>query len=157
MFQNMFILAICKSHICYTHVSMSLTIALRMGLHRHVKVNQDLIANEIRKRIFWTLRMFLNEVSANCGMPKLLDDREIDQKLPIEVNDAYIKKPRILPQPREEVCHMAGGNSYRLLHQIRDEAIHTLYPATNASFSENSYDTTFVAVKNLETNLQQWT
>lgn len=156
VFQNMFILAICQSHICYTHVSISLTIALRMGLHRSVKVNQDLIASEIRKIIFWTLRMLLNEFSANCGMPKLLDDRDIDQKLPTEVNDAYVRKSRILLQPREEVCHMAGGNSYRLLHQIRDQATQTLYQATDASLSENSYDTTFTVIKNLETNLQQW-
>lgn len=156
LFKNMFVLAICRGHICYTHITMSLTIALRMGLHRSVQVNQDLVAFEIGKRIFWALRMLLNEISANCGLPKLLDDRDIDQRLPTEVNDAYIRKTQILPQPHDEVCHMAGGNSYRRLHQIRDQAAQTLYPATSLSARKYSYNATIEVIHTVERELEDW-
>lgn len=129
IFLNLFLLTTNRTSTCYTYLSTSLSIALRMGLHRSLKTNQDLISQEISKRIFWALWQLVNDVASCCGLPRLLNDDEIDQELPREVNDVFIAKGEISMQPKDEICYISGANASYRLHIIRDKVTRHIYPS----------------------------
>ena len=151
---NLFLLSTSRSSTCYTYFSASLSIALRMGLHRSLKTDQDLISQEIGKRSFWTLRLLVNDVAACCGMPKMLSDEEIDQELPKEVNDIHIERRRISMQPQSEICYMSGFNAYNQLHMIRDKVTRQIYPVkTNGSMA---HAVNLETINEIEGELNEW-
>ena len=154
VFMNFFLLSTSRSSTCYTYLSASLSIALRMGLHRSLKTDQDLISQEIGKRTFWSLRLLVNDVAACCGMPKMLSEEEIDQELPKEVNDNYIERRKISMQPQSETCYMSGFNAYNQLHMIRDKVTRQIYPVkTNGSMA---HVVNLETISEIEGELNRW-
>lgn len=131
-----------------------------MGLHRSLSAPEDMISREIGKRIFWTLRLLSNEVSACAGLPRLLSDEEIDQEFPREVNDVYILRGRILSQPQDEVCYVSGANAYKRLHMILDKVIKRIYPqgGRNGPSSKGSvsYAVRLDTIREIEKDLHRW-
>ncbi len=157
---NLFLLAISRPSTCYTYLSTSLSIALRMGLHRSLGAPDDLICCETGKRVFWVLRLLSNEVAACAGLPRLLSDEEIDQELPREVNDVYIQRSRILSQPESEVCYISGANSYKRLHMILDKVIKRIYPQSGRNGPGHrgsvSYAVRLDTIREIEKDLYRW-
>ena len=157
---NLFLLAINRPSTCYTYLSTSLSIALRMGLHRSLGAPEDFICCETGKRVFWALRLLSSEVAACAGLPRLLSDEEIDQELPREVNDAYIQRARILPQPESEICYVSGANAYKRLHMILDKVIKRVYPQSGRNGPGNrgsvSYAVRLDTIREIEKDLHQW-
>lgn len=151
VFMNLFILCVDQSHVAYTQLSVTLTLVLRMGLHRFVGNTVDYITLETSKKVFWTLRTILNEITSSCGMPKLLHDTDIDQQAAVEVNDPYITKLQILHQPFGEICHMSGANAFRKLFETRDEVAQKL-SSLHSSDAKTTIDTVLAA----EVKLRSW-
>ena len=80
-------MATARATTCYTYLTHALTLALRMGLHRRsLPRDDDLVRREVGKRLFWTIRLLGNSVATLTGMPKLLDDENVDQDMPVEAN-----------------------------------------------------------------------
>ena len=157
---NLFLLATKRSSTCYTYLATSLSIALRMGLHRSLKLDQDLISQEISKRLFWALWLLVNDVASCCGMPKLLGDEDIDQEFPKEVNDAYIGRGKISMQPQSEICYISGANASYRLHMIRDKVTRQIYPVKRLGDAQSSglmaYAANLEAVREIEGELNIW-
>lgn len=156
---NLFLLSTIRSSTCYTYLSASLSIALRMGLHRAIITDQDVISLEISKRLFWALRLLVNDLAACCGMPRLLSDEEVDQELPKEVNDIYIGGRRISMQPSSEICYMSGANAYNQLHFIRDKVTRQIYPVKGLGAQTSdpmAYTVNLETVHQIERELNQW-
>ena len=61
-----------------------------MGLHRNFISNFSPIERETRRQIFWIVRKLDTSVSALLGLPQILSSDDIDQELPLEVDDEYI-------------------------------------------------------------------
>ncbi|KAL2833813.1 fungal-specific transcription factor domain-containing protein [Aspergillus cavernicola] len=160
VFMNLFLLSSNRTSTCYTYLSASLSIALRMGLHRSLKTDQNLISQEMRKRLFWTLYLLVNEVAAFCGMPKLLDDDEIDQELPTEANDKYIEKNQIYPQPQNEICYISGANAYKQLLMVRDRVTKYVYPVRGLSATRSnglpSHAVSLETIGGIQDDLDRW-
>lgn len=131
-----------------------------MGLHRTLVSTQDMISHEVGKRVFWVLRLLANDVAASCGLPKLLTDDEIDQELPREVNDIYIRKERIIEHPSSEICYLSGANAYQKLHAIRDRVIQQVYPLKSPegvqTGSSMSYTIRLETIRGIEEDLEKW-
>jgi hypothetical protein len=159
-FLNLFLLTTNRTSTCYTYLSTSLSIALRMGLHRSLKANQDLISQEISKRIFWALWQLVNDVTSCCGLPRLLNDDEIDQELPREVNDVFIAKGEISMQPKDEICYISGANASYRLHIIRDKVTRHIYPFRSVNTvpldDSMAYGANIDIIREIEEELIEW-
>ncbi|KAJ5556051.1 transcriptional regulator family: Fungal Specific TF [Penicillium frequentans] len=159
-FLNLFLLTTNRTSTCYTYLSTSLSIALRMGLHRSLKANQDLISQEISKRIFWALWQLVNDVASCCGLPRLLNDDEIDQELPREVNDVFISKGEISMQPKDEICYISGANASYRLHIIQDKVTRHIYPFRSVNTVPlddlMAYGANIEIIREIEEELIEW-
>jgi hypothetical protein len=78
--------------------TMQLVTAL--GLHRRrlsktTRGGPAYVEQELRKRIFWSAYTLDKYLSVMFGRPRLLDDEDIDQDFPDEVNDEdmFLEKP----------------------------------------------------------------
>src|SRR3978361_2115557 len=95
---------------CYSFIGIALRSALRMGLHRNLTSNFNPIERETRRRVFWIIRKMDIYVSALLGFPQMLSYDDIDQELPIEVDDEYITKDAVLPMPPGTISLYAASN-----------------------------------------------
>ncbi|KPI36506.1 putative transcriptional regulatory protein [Cyphellophora attinorum] len=64
---------------------MALRHAVGMGLHRHY-VGQSHHIDQRRRRIFWTLYMLDRSIARTLGRPVGISDRDIDVKLPANID-----------------------------------------------------------------------
>lgn len=155
IFMNLFLLSTTRTTTCYTNLSASLSVAVRMGLHLSLDQDQDLISQEVGKRVFWTLRLLSNDASACIGLPKLLSDDDIDVQLPREINDIYLQSGRILRQPESEICYIAGANAYKRLHMIWDKVVKVIYPRKGLMGSLN-FPVKLETIRLIENDMQKW-
>ncbi|KAF9887545.1 hypothetical protein FE257_010123 [Aspergillus nanangensis] len=160
IFKILFVLATTRVFTCYTYISAALSVALRMGLHRSFTNHQDLISREIGKRVFWALWILGNDIASGCGLPKLLSHEDIDQDVPIEVNDIYIEQGKIMQQPEGEFRPVAVANVYRKLHIIFQGVTKHIYSEKRFStFQQDSvvsYSISMDTFKRIEEDLRQW-
>ena len=155
MFLNFFLLSVSRKFYCYTYLAATMSVAVRMGLHRSLRDNQDFISKEVGKRLFWTLWMLLNEISVCGGMPRFPNDNEIDQELPTEVSDSNIRQAQILFMPLGEICDMAGANAYRRLYTIRHDAVQQIFPI-RAGGRYGSPASNVEIIRDVEKDLDAW-
>ncbi|KIY03555.1 uncharacterized protein Z520_00246 [Fonsecaea multimorphosa CBS 102226] len=160
IFLILFTIDTARAGTVYSYVTHALTLALRMGLHRSKSNHADLIEREVGKRIFWVLRLLGIYFATACGMPRLLNDENVDQDLPMEVNDAYITRTDISPQPLDEVCTIAGLNAIIALYKILEQVVRDIYPPRGISKTHGKQPTTYLVnvekVKDIERALKGW-
>ena len=118
LFMIIFLQSSAKMATCYSFVGIALTSSLRMGLHRCVSVDFNPVVCETRKRIFWVIRKMDTYISALLGLPKTISDEDVDQELPLEIDDEYITKDKILPMPEGQLSMIAAGNAHIQLMRI---------------------------------------
>lgn len=146
---------------CYSYVGVALRSAVRMGLHRNMTAQFNPIERETRRRIFWIIRKMDTYVSALLGFPRMLSDADIDQDLPIEVDDEYITKDGILPMPEGTMSMYAASNAHTRLMDILAKVIAYIYPikgieqCTKES-STPGYTVSHSKIREIERDLQEW-
>ncbi|CUM56761.1 unnamed protein product [Debaryomyces fabryi] len=94
--------------LCIQFNGKSVRLAFLYGLHRHsqrFKFNKEI--SEERKNIWWCTYCFDILISCNNGLPRLINDEDVDTDLPLKINGfkpSGDKKEReaILPLPGEE-------------------------------------------------------
>ena len=106
----------------YTYISVATTAAIRMGLHQADSLSDfDAIGKEIRKRIFWTLRVMDSYITTVLDLPRTLSEEETDQLFPESVDDAYITRTGI--KKPHQPCLMASTNAHislaRILYKVK--------------------------------------
>lgn len=156
IFMNMFFLCSSRTMNCYPYVGFALTSALRMGLHRSLDMDIDVIEKETRKRTFWVVRNMNLYVTASLGLPRGISDEDIDQHMPTEVDDIYITKPKILEMPHGLVPLISGSNSFTTLLKILDKLIRHVYPTKGTTGKSKGYMVSQSKVREIEKDLQRW-
>lgn len=162
LFMILFLQSSAKLSTCYSHIGIALTSSIRMGLHRSVPVNFNPVERETRKRIFWVIRKMDTYVSALLGLPQLLSDDDIDQEMPIEVDDEFITTEEVLPMPSRRISVMAAFNAHSRLVQILAKTAKYIYPNKNLahahahSKSRHSYMVSHAKIREIEQDLQEW-
>ena len=145
---------------CYTYVTFALSSALRMGLHHSISIKHNLIEQETRKRLFWAIRLVSNYTAVFIGLPKLLHDEDVDQEMPLEVDDTCIEKLRILPQPLGKIPTISGANSYTRLQMILERVVRDIYPLKGMRHGPRKGSLSCMVsvrkVQEIEAQLREW-
>ncbi|KAI9736676.1 MAG: hypothetical protein M1834_000880 [Cirrosporium novae-zelandiae] len=163
LFMVFFLQSSAKLSTCYSYIGVAMRAALRMGLHRSLSVQFDPIERETRKRTFWTIRKMDIYVSALLGLPRMLNDEDIDQELPAEVDDEYITHEKALPMPPGTVSLVAATNAQIRLVSILQKVMKHIYPIKSIGHnsqgkpSSQSYSVSHSKIREVELDLQNWT
>lgn len=161
LFMVMFLQSSANLSTCYSYIGIALRSALRMGLHRNISGNFNPIERETRKRVFWIVRKMDTYVSALLGFPRMLSEDDIDQELPIEVDDDYITKDGILPMPVGKTSLYAASNAHTRLMAILAKVIKYIYPTKGLEESVQgsvtaSYVISNAKIREIEQDLADW-
>ncbi|RFU26800.1 hypothetical protein B7463_g9539, partial [Scytalidium lignicola] len=113
----------------YTVISIGLTSALQMGLHRNLPIKTDLVELEARKRTFWVIRKLEVYVGSMFGLPGSLRSDDIDQVLPADADDDYITEQVIYPMPHGEIYPMLAANAHTKMFMILTKILEVIQPA----------------------------
>lgn len=161
LFMIMFLQSTANLSTCYSYIGIALRSSLRMGLHRNLSFNFNPIEREVRRRVFWVIRKMDLYVSALLGFPNMLSSEDIDQELPLEIDDEYITKDAILPMPKDKISLYAASNAHARLMIILAKVIKYVYPVKGVEQSvQGSQNTCYVVshakIKEIEGDLIQW-
>ena len=157
LFMIIFLQSSTKMYTCHSYVGIALNAALRMGLHRSMNLNLNPIEREVRKRIFWVIRKMDIYVAALLGLPKGIADEDIDQEMPLEVDDEYITENELRGQPEGTVPVMALVNAHTRLLNIMAKVVKAIYPLKQGCASGNSgYAVSFGTIREIEIDLRRW-
>lgn len=91
-------------------LSESVTLSLDAGLHRSTDAYDmfDAIEEEVRKRTFWCVYMWDKQAGAHFGRPPLVRLRDCDVSEPATVDDEFITRDTIGPQPADTPSRMGA-------------------------------------------------
>lgn len=144
---------------CHTFVGIALRSALRMGLHRHFPhTSKAPIVDETRRRVFHTIRQMDIYLSTTLGLPLPLQDKDIDQAWPTEVDDEYITESTIKKPPHGRPSFLEASNAHARLMRILAKVVDHLYPPTGADreSTDMTYMISVAKIKELEEDLHSW-
>jgi hypothetical protein len=131
-----------------------------MGLHRCEPETFDPIERETRKRIFWTIRTMETYVIVILGLPRTVSDDDIDQEMPLEIDDQYITKEGVLSMPDGQISTIASFNAHSKLGQILGKIITNVYPTKrmhrDTTEKPRAYVVSDEMVREVEMDLQHW-
>lgn len=87
---------------------------LALGIHRKSRVdsngNADHIDLECRKRTFWCAYNLDTYLSAALGRPRTFHDEDIDQELPLCVDDHRLSRGQMTPAPQNSMFSVMSGS-----------------------------------------------
>jgi hypothetical protein len=160
-FMIIFLQCTAKLSTCYSYLGIALRACCRLGLHRHVVNEFNPIEREERKRTFWVIRRFDTYVSALLGLPSMLSDDDIDQELPIEVDDGFIFEDRIQPMPYKHFSLMSAANAHTKLVFILQKVVRLIYPIKGLKSPKekhpgDGYSVSHSRIRLVERDLQTW-
>ena len=145
---------------CYTYLGIAMKSAIRMGLHRRVDARFTPIEQQTRRRIFWVIRKMDIYVSTMLGLPGSIADDDIDQELPLDIDDSYILEHRMVPQPFGQLAPMTATNAHIRLLGILKKITTFIYPIKGAEqrIAGNSrvYFVDHSRVHEIEISLETW-
>lgn len=129
-----------------------------MGLHRSVVLKFfDPIQQEVRKRLFWVLQTMDTYVATVLGLPKNIRDEDLDQDMPLDVDDEFITKEGILAVPASHLSNMAVVNAHTKLLLIMSNVVHCIYPnQKDLSREYESYQVDYTRIVKIEADLDEW-
>lgn len=161
LFMILFLQATANLSTCYSYIGIALRSALRMGLHRNLAGSFNPIERETRRRLFWIIRKMDTYVSALLGFPMMLSSDDIDQELPIEVDDEYITKDTILPMPQGKTSLYTASNAHTRLMSILAKVVKYIYPTKGLEQSVQgcataSYVISHAKIQEIERDLTDW-
>jgi hypothetical protein len=159
VFMIQFLQSSAKLSTCYAYIGVALRSALRMGLHRSFNSSFNPIEAETRKRLFWVIRRMDTYMGAMLGLPRFLEDEDIDQDFPVEVDDEYITETQILPMPEGSISVMSAFNAHTRIVQVLSKICRYVYPikGTQAGGKNSvTYTVKYSKIRELEQDLAQW-
>ena len=160
IFMTMFLQSSAKLATCYSYIGVALHSAIRMGLHRSITRNFNPIELETRKRIFWQIRKMDFYVAAMLGLPMMLSEDDIDQELPLEIDDEFITVEGILPMPAGRVPLIAATNAHTKMTKILQKVARYIYPLKGFERTPDksgaSYSVSHAKIREIEQDLQVW-
>ncbi|KAF2032377.1 hypothetical protein EK21DRAFT_60926 [Setomelanomma holmii] len=159
IFMIQFLQSSAKLSTCYAYIGVALRSALRMGLHRSFNTSFNPIEAETRKRIFWVIRRMDSYVGAMLGLPRFLEDEDIDQEWPAEVDDDYITENGILSMPEGTISVMSAFNAHTRIVRVLSKICKVVYPikGTQSGGSDSvTYTVSYSKIRELEQDLSQW-
>jgi hypothetical protein len=159
VFMIQFLQSSAKLSTCYAYIGVALRSALRMGLHRSFNMNFTPIESETRKRLFWVIRRMDTYVGAMLGLPRFLEDEDIDQEYPLEIDDEFITETEILPMPSSNISVMSAFNAHNRIVNVLAKICKYVYPTkgTQSGGKDSvTYSVSYSKIRELEKDLARW-
>jgi hypothetical protein len=162
IFMILFLQSSAKLSVCYAYIGVALRAALRLGLHRSFTETFNPVEAETRKRTFWVIRKMDTYVGALLGLPHSLNDDDIDQDYPTEVDDEYITETGIMPMPEGSISLISAANAHTSLITILAKIVRYIYPTkaackvTPQGQTIQSYSVSYSRILEIEQDLQNW-
>ena len=148
--------------IIFLQSSAKLSVCYAMGLHRTFTDSFNPIQSETRKRVFWVIKKLDTYVGALLGLPHALDEDEIDQEFPAEVDDEHITERGITPMPQGKISLISAANAHTTLVYILTKIVKHIYPTKGSiknpviGKSMNTYSVSYAKIVEIERDLQEW-
>ena len=95
-------------------------------------------------------------VGALLGLPIMLNDDDIDQVYPMEVDDEYITIDSIRPMPPGHFSGMAAANAQTNLVEILTKTVKYIYPIKTPDNKGGPYVVSHARIREIEQDLQAW-
>jgi hypothetical protein len=95
-------------------------------------------------------------VTTMLGLPRTLNDEDIDQELPHDVDDVFITEDGILPMPESHNSVVPAVNAHTKLLFIMSNVVRYIYPEQKACDRHGSYRVNYGKVIKVEAELDQW-
>jgi hypothetical protein len=154
VFLNMFLQCTARMSTCYSYVGVTITLALRMGLHRSLQTSVNPTEAEARSRIFWAIRNMEARVTSLLGLPRLLQDDDINQGMPADDTNEILDGEEPDPQSYSDVYTTA----YAQLTQIMTKIVKRVYPVNHdvPGSASSKYWVSYVEVRQMERKLDDW-
>ena len=149
LFFIMFLQSSARLSACESYVGIVLTSAMRMGLHRSISNTFNPIETELRKRIWWIVRKLDTYVVTLLGHPQMLNNDDIDQDMPEEIDDEYITKDGILPMPPGRLSVNVALNAHTRLVGILAKTVKYIYSIKGTAHVH-------AKIREIEADLQSW-
>ncbi|KAL1970076.1 hypothetical protein VTN77DRAFT_6481 [Rasamsonia byssochlamydoides] len=134
----LFLLSSSRANQCWYIFGTTMQLVTALGLHRRrpskpSRGGAAYVEHELRKRVFWSAYTLDKYLSVMFGRPRLLDDEDIDQDLPDEVNDEamFVEAPR--KQMESTDCMMIASVLHYRLGHILGEISRRVYPTKTSS------------------------
>lgn len=93
------------------------------------------------------------------GLPRFLEDEDIDQEWPLEVDDEYITKTEVLSMPAGSISVMAAFNAHTRIVRVVNKICKYVYPIKGSHAGGNhsvTYTVSFSKISELERDLAHW-
>ncbi|KAL5397902.1 hypothetical protein PMIN06_006234 [Paraphaeosphaeria minitans] len=159
VFMIQFLQSTAKLSTCYSYIGVALRSAIRMGMHRSFNVNFTPIEAETRKRLFWAIWRMDTYVGAMLGLPHFIEDEDVDQDYPTEVDDEYITATEILPMPEGKISIMHASNAHVKIVRILSKICKYVYPTKGTQSGGKhsvTYSVSYAKIREIEQSMQQW-
>lgn len=160
VFMTLFLHSSASMPTCHSYISAAMAASLQMGLHRSQPAEMDSVERETRKRLFWTIRTLETYIIAILGLPRTISDDDINQEMPLEIDDEYITKEGIFPMPEGRVSLITASNAHIRLAYILGRVSTDVYPAKRmqreASQKTRAYVVNNAKVREVENDLRSW-
>lgn len=145
---------------CYSYIGMALRSVLRLGLHRRLPVSSSKADQELWKRLFWAIRKIDIHLSTLLGLPRMLDDHELDQDYLHSPYGDSISSIQTQTMPSDQSSLMAGVNAHTRLSKIFLKMLKSLFYVKGSTLGfqlEQGYPTIHSRILEIERDLQKWT
>ncbi|ORY10163.1 fungal-specific transcription factor domain-domain-containing protein [Clohesyomyces aquaticus] len=117
---------------CWSLFGTTAHLALAIGLHRSRRCEPsgttDHIELESRKRLFWCAYCLDKYLAAALGRPRTFKDEDIDQELPVIVNDSDLTATSIKPPSSRTQSVMMAPVEHMKISRIVSLILRDLYP-----------------------------
>jgi len=128
--------------------TMAVGWAYKLGLHRLQKqMKLGPLTTEMRKRVFWSLYVVDAFSSAIVGLPRLLDDQQIDTEFPADLDDDYVTEMGFLPTPPGNFSMMSAALANFRLAKIISRLLSQVYSPAKVSLA---------TIRAIESELNDW-
>lgn len=145
---------------CYTYLGIALRSAIQMGLHRRLITTQTPIERQTRSKLFWVLRKMDIYVSALLGLPCNIVDDDIDQDMPLEIDDEGLVEGSSHPQCDQRLTQMAATNAHIRLTEILKRVVANVYPVKGGEQTHNGSSEVYLVedwkIGEIEVALRRW-
>ncbi|KAH8086933.1 fungal-specific transcription factor domain-containing protein [Filobasidium floriforme] len=122
----------------FSLLAESVTLCLDGGLHRSVEGYNhfNAIEQEMRKRTFWSIYSWDKQSAALFGRPPIIHLRDCDVPEPLQIDDEYLTKEKILDQPPNHQTRLSAFVAVIRLHVVLEGVIDScVSPSTFAGSS----------------------
>ncbi|EJS43194.1 YJL206C [Saccharomyces arboricola H-6] len=138
---------------CYSFIGIALRAALKEGLHRKSSiVGPTPIQDETKKRLFWSV--YKLDLYMNCilGFPSGIDESDIDQEFPLDVDDENISTVGIKFQDWRTISSCGMNNKHTKLILIMSRIYKLMYSLRRKPLEEDSR----LQIVSLNDQLEEW-